>query len=157
MSNSIKKNIVIFISTCFNLGFFCWAPGTLGSLAALPFLPVILFCNGILSVAFLLIVFVLGLWAADRYSTKNDDPKEVVIDEFVGMLFTFYIVQLFVKINLIVTIISFFAFRIFDVIKPWPVSFFDKKVKGGLGIMLDDVMAAIMAGLSVSAVINFIL
>ena len=158
MRNSIKENTIIFLSTCFKLGFISKAPGTVGSLAALPFLPVILLYNNIISIALLLIIFFLGMWAAEKYVIKkDDDPSEVVVDEFVGMLSVFYVVQFFTKITLLVIIISFINFRVFDILKPWPISFIDEKIKGGFGIMLDDVAAGIAAGLFSGAITKLIL
>ncbi len=143
--STIQQNIIIFISTCFKLGFLTKFPGTLGSIVAMIFVPFVVLCDDFVVIIILTGLFFLGLWASDRYSIKNDDPSEVIIDEFVGMLFTCYIVQLFVVFDVFLALLSFVSFRLFDIIKPWPISFFDKRVKGGFGIMLDDVVASVFA------------
>ncbi len=111
-------------------------------------------------------LFFLGVWAADAYSknTSKDDPKEVVIDEVVGQLLSICLIILFLpyiggealmkfeavgisKFNFsILNLISaFILFRVFDIAKPWPINYIDKNYKGGLGVMLDDMLAAIFA------------
>ena len=111
-------------------------------------------------------LFFLGAWAADTYSrnTGKQDPKEVVIDEVVGQLLTICLVVLllpyiggealqkieklgispfnFALLNLL---FAFIFFRIFDISKPWPINYIDKKYKNALGVMFDDVLAAIFA------------
>jgi phosphatidylglycerophosphatase A len=111
-------------------------------------------------------LFFIGLWAADKYSkdTGNEDPKEVVIDEVVGQLLTICLIVWLVpniggeavfkfeniginKFNLVLLnlLSAFVLFRLFDIFKPWPINYIEKRYKGGLGIMLDDVVAAIFA------------
>ena len=117
-----------------------------------------------------LIIFVIGTYSADRYSklTEINDPKEVVIDEVVGQMLTIFLTIPFsfmflsnsVPIDLLVIIsllVSFILFRIFDILKPWPINWIDKKIKGGFGIMLDDVMAAIFAIVVYDAVLIYII
>jgi phosphatidylglycerophosphatase A len=108
-------------------------------------------------------LFILGVYLSFIYLTytKEDDPKEVVIDEVVGQLLTltlsaYSIVML--KHSKLATLISneliylififllpFCLFRFFDIIKPWPIKWFDKNIKGSIGIMLDDIIAALFA------------
>ena len=111
-------------------------------------------------------LFFLGLWASERYSknTGIEDPKEVVIDEVVGQLLAICLVMFFLPyiggeaimkfkshgieelhLALLNLAASFILFRIFDIRKPWPIDYIDKNYKGGLGIMLDDIVAAIFA------------
>jgi len=120
--------------------------------------------NGML--VWIVALFFVGLWAADKYSkdTGNDDPKEVIIDEVVGQLLTICLIVWLVpniggeavlkfeniginKFNLaLLNLLSaFIMFRLFDIFKPWPINYIEKRYKGGLGIMLDDVVAAIFA------------
>jgi phosphatidylglycerophosphatase A len=125
--------------------------------------------ESILMSIFLLLIFVsialfiLGVYLSFIYLTytKEDDPKEVVIDEVVGQLLTltlsaYSIVML--KHSKLATLISneliylififllpFCLFRFFDIIKPWPIKWFDKNIKGSIGIMLDDIIAALFA------------
>jgi phosphatidylglycerophosphatase A len=111
-------------------------------------------------------LFFIGIWAADKYSDdiEQEDPKEVVIDEVVGQLLSICLInwllpyigmeavakieQLginrfnFICLNLFS---SFVLFRLFDIFKPWPIDYLEKHYKGGLGIMIDDIAAAIFA------------
>lgn len=139
-----------FICTWFGSGLSPKAPGTAGSLAALPVAYVIhsLWGQNALLLASL-IAFFIGWAATVTYlkHTQSKDPKEVVIDEVAGQWF---LLSFFFP-TLESYIVGFAMFRFFDVLKPWPVSWVDRKVKGGLGVMLDDMLAAflpfIVAGL----------
>lgn len=122
-------------------------PGTWGSLGALPF--------GILLLAFggplMLILasaglFYPGLRAAGHVieATGDNDPKIVVVDEVIGM----WIALIPAVLNPFSVILAFALFRLFDIWKPWPVSYFDRRIKGAMGVMLDDVAAGVMAALS---------
>ncbi len=89
---------------------------------------------------FVFFLFVLGAFCSDIYSKKIGvkDPSEVVVDEVVGMM----VALLPFNGGVLLTALSFVFFRAFDIIKPFPVDFFDRKFKGGVGIMADDVVAA---------------
>lgn len=130
------------IATWFGAGLSPFAPGTAGSLAALPFAYVIqtTFGNAAL-VAFAATVFLLGCWATKSYlaTTGKQDPGEVVIDEVAGQCLL--LAALFPTWQSYLA--GFFLFRLFDVVKPWPVSYFDQHVKGAFGVMLDDIAAAL--------------
>jgi phosphatidylglycerophosphatase A len=121
-------------------------PGTLGTLAALPFY--LLMTR--LSLEFYFVVLVLSTLAGVHlcdYAAKKlgvHDHGGIVWDEFVG----FWITMVFVPSSQFNLLMGFAFFRIFDIVKPWPIQWFDKKVGGGLGVMLDDVIAGLFAGLS---------
>ena len=156
ISNSISQNIILYISTCFKIGFLPKSPGTFGSLLAIIFLPLVSY-NSILSAFLILFLFMLGIYASGKYATaKNNDPSEVVIDELVGQLLTFQLVSFFTDITLFTISIAFITFRIFDILKPWPICYFDKNLKGGIGIMFDDILAALMASFLVYIIVNAI-
>ena len=136
---------VTLIATWFGTGLIKGAPGTWGSLAALPFAYLIVWWGGLPSLwAATLAAFFAGLWASGRYAKADNrsDPGCVVIDEVVGQWLTLSLIYP----NARYYAIAFVAFRLFDIIKPWPVSWLDHNVKGGLGIMADDVAAGIYAG-----------
>lgn len=126
----------------------CWfwsgltpkAPGTVGSLAALPvaYILNLWFDSSVLMLA-ILFVFVTGWWSSAVYSkaTGRQDPGEVVIDEVAGQ----WIPLIIAGTNPFYFAISFILFRFFDILKPWPISWFDKNVKGAFGIMIDDILA----------------
>ena len=143
------KKISFFISTLFYFGYFPKAPGTIGSFVSLP---VIFFiCNkfGLQGLILTIIIsFVISLFCIKEVLkyTKHD-PSFVVIDEFVGQSVTFLLIADTLKNNtsLVPYIIGFILFRIFDVIKPFPVDYADKKIKNALGVVLDDVFAGFYA------------
>ena len=136
----------ICISTFFFIGFVRKAPGTWGSLAGLLVgVPVLNYTGMLFFIFFVLFVFFLGSWACNYYikSRKDDDhdPGEIVIDEVVGIWLT---IALFPP-SLNICILAFIFFRLFDIWKPWPISWVDKSVSNFFGIMLDDVVASIFS------------
>lgn len=121
-------------------------PGTVGSLAAVPFW--LLFCWLPYSAYWLLVViaFIAGCWLCQKTAKETDteDSGHIVWDEFVGMwICLFFIPQLAWPWVLL----AFVAFRVFDILKPWPIRWCDRNIHGGIGIMLDDVLAGLAAGL----------
>ena len=145
----VKIKIAEILATWFYSGRAPFAPGTFGSLASLPFVYALQYFGGISALcAFILVIFIIGVWASDYYAkaVNIQDPGFIVIDETAGQS----IALIFAGTNLWLYGLGFLLFRLFDISKPWPVSWADSKVKGGLGIMLDDVLAGIMA-----AVVSF--
>jgi phosphatidylglycerophosphatase A len=133
------------LATWFGAGRLPWAPGTWGSLFALPLAWLLLALGGpwLLLIAAAL-VFALGLWAADRYmkAVGLHDPGAVVIDEVAGQWLTLAIAPL----DPLAFLLGFVLFRVADVLKPWPASWLDRRVGGAFGVMIDDVAAAVYAG-----------
>ena len=140
---TFKQKTIIFLATGGLIGFSPVAPGTVGSLAALP-LCLLVSCMdvGYASLAVLsLILFSIWIAHAAEKIESQKDPKQVVIDEICGMtiaLFALPFTPYFI-------IVGFALFRVFDILKPFPISWVDKKIPGGLGIILDDVIAGIFA------------
>ncbi|MGB5092909.1 MAG: phosphatidylglycerophosphatase A [Parvibaculum sp.] len=135
---------VAFLATWFGSGLAARAPGTWGSLAALPFAYGLMLAGGTwLLLLAAIFVFVLGIWAADKYAALlgTSDPSEVVIDEVAAMWLTLIAAPM----TPLGWLIAFGLFRLFDIAKPWPVSLADRTLKGGFGIMADDILAAIYA------------
>jgi phosphatidylglycerophosphatase A len=137
--------LATWLATWFGAGRLPWTPGTWGSLAALPLAWLLLALGGpwLLLIATAL-VFVLGLWAADRYmkAVGLHDPGAVVIDEVAGQWLTLAIAPL----DPLAFLLGFVLFRVADVLKPWPASWLDRRVGGAFGVMIDDVAAAVYAG-----------
>ena len=134
------------IATWFGCGHLPVAPGTWGSAAALPCAAVLVTLGGPgLLFAAALLLFPLGVWASARVAELRgeSDPGAVVVDEVVGQWLTL----LPVAFDLRYYLVGFFFFRLFDVFKPWPANWLDRRVKGGLGIMADDVAAGLYAAL----------
>jgi phosphatidylglycerophosphatase A len=139
------RHPAMLLATWFGAGLLPKAPGTWGSLAALPFAwlisarfgPTGLFVAG-------LAAFLVGCWAADVVAKAGGvrDPQSVVIDEVAAQ----WLVLAAVPANLLAYAAGFLLFRIADIVKPWPASWADRAVHGGFGIMLDDLFAAVYAG-----------
>ena len=135
----------MLVATLGGIGLSPTAPGTLGSLAALPFAWIILRYGGsawLLAAA--AILFVLGGWAASRVSVGyGKDPRIVVVDEAVGQWLTLIVAPL----DPVDYVAGFILFRVFDIWKPFPIGWVDQNIGGGFGTMIDDVLAAIYAAL----------
>ncbi|WP_372881359.1 phosphatidylglycerophosphatase A [Psychromonas sp.] len=122
------------------------APGTFGTLAAVPIYYFMSFLSVPLYIAVLFASIAFGIWVC--HVTSRDmgthDHGAIVWDEFVG----YWITMLMVPFSWQWALIGFVLFRIFDIVKPFPISWLDKKVHGGLGIMLDDIVAGLFAGMA---------
>lgn len=136
------KGTANFIALGAGLGLAPKAPGTFGTVLGIPLL--LLMPQNILAYSLIvLVLFALGVWCCD-VCAKNlgvHDHPGIVWDEVVGYLITMAAVPR----TLWWVLAGFVVFRLFDIIKPWPISWVDRKVHGGLGIMLDDVLAAFFA------------
>lgn len=132
-----------WIAAGFGTGFSPWAPGTLGSLVAI--LPWWLWMHDLPAADYagvVILAFALGVWAA-RWAIREcrvEDPSLVVWDEFVGMWMALAVVPR----EWPWVLAAFVVFRLFDVLKPWPVRWADRSLKGGFGTMMDDAFAGLM-------------
>lgn len=117
------------------------APGTFGTLAAIPFYWVLSLFPLWFYLAVILVATVVGIWICGESAKRLGvhDHGGIVWDEFVG----FWITMIAAPSGLIWVLLGFIIFRIFDIWKPWPIYIVDDKVQGGLGIMLDDVLAGV--------------
>ena len=149
----IKTLNYLFV-TCFGVGTFKFAPGTITSLITTIFLfslfhIINLSSNAILIL--LLVVFIYSFYAVSEYIkyNENKDPKEVVVDEFIGQSIPIYLYEIShgaakdSQEAVLFYLYIFILFRYFDIKKPFPVSFFDKKFKNSFGVILDDVVAGL--------------
>jgi phosphatidylglycerophosphatase A len=146
----VYKFLVKTVSTFFYVGYFPLIPGTAGSVAAV-FLFFLIKNNPLTYLAALLTLLILGFLvsgAAEKIMRKTDPPC-VVIDEVCGML----IGLLFLPYDIRLVIIAFLIFRILDTLKPYPISSFEK-LKGGWGIMSDDIIAGLYTNLILQAVVS---
>jgi phosphatidylglycerophosphatase A len=143
--------LAVFIATAAYCGYFPIAPGTVGSLAGLAvYLLVWWSQSAVVEVTLIAVLCAAGVWAgtiAERYF-GGIDPGPVVIDEVVGMLITLA----FIPMSLSGAIAGFVLFRIFDIIKPYPARRLER-LHGGLGVMADDVMAALYANVALRAML----
>ena len=143
-----------WIASGFGIGLSPRAPGTVGSLVAL--LPWWFFLQHLslpLYLGVLLIALIIGVWAGGWVIGKIgiEDPSVVVWDEFIGQ----WIALLLAPAGWLWMLGGFALFRLFDIWKPWPVSWADQKLHGGLGAMLDDVLAGVYACLVLQAIAYF--
>ncbi|HAK99111.1 MAG: phosphatidylglycerophosphatase A [PS1 clade bacterium] len=129
-------------------GFISPASGTWGSLAALPLASYILFNYSslyLLCLSFAL--FVAGVWACREWliavEGQDNDPSMIVIDEAAGLS----LALAFAEMSLFSVFLGFALFRLFDIAKPWPVSWLEKRFTGAFGIMIDDMAAGLIAGI----------
>ena len=150
----MKSKLILLLSTWFYSGKIKYAPGTMGTLAAIPLYILIKDLSSVWYLLVSLMLFCLGVWTADHTERIIDqkDPGLVVIDEVVGFLITMMGAG-FTYLNLI---LGFILFRIFDIIKPWPISYIDKKFTGGFGIMFDDIVAGLFACLALNYLTKYI-
>ncbi|MDP6690834.1 MAG: phosphatidylglycerophosphatase A [Alphaproteobacteria bacterium] len=138
------------LATWFGSGLLRPAPGTWGSLAALPFAWIITYYGGPIALAAAtVLIFALGCWASDVYERAggDKDPGVVVIDEVAGQ----WLVLIAAPLDPWYYLAAFVLFRICDILKPWPAGWADRKLSGGLGIMMDDILAALYAVAAIAA------
>ncbi len=139
------------LADCFGIGRLPWAPGTWGSLFACFVAAALVWGGGalglpgswVLSVG-TISVFLGGVWASGRYAAavQKDDPGEIVIDEVAGQ----WLALLPVATNFALYPVAFLGFRLFDITKPWPARRAER-LHGGVGVMTDDIVAGVYAGI----------
>ena len=153
-NRAILANPIHLLAFGFGAGLSPKAPGTMGTVVAvfiylvLPNMPPIIYAG------LILLSFVFGIWICGK--TAEDlgvhDHGGIVWDEFVG----YWITMFMAPSGLFWVLLGFGLFRLLDIFKPWPIKWADKELAGGLGIMLDDVLAGIMAALCMQAVVVLI-
>ncbi|MEI6730662.1 MAG: phosphatidylglycerophosphatase A [Pseudomonadota bacterium] len=137
-----KLKLAKFIGTWFYVGLAPKAAGTFGSIAALPFAWAIqAYLGNVALFVASIIAFIGGVVACNIYLpfTSSQDPREMVIDAVAGQWFLLAFMPLTLKSYLV----GLLLFRFFDILKPYPISWADKNIHGGFGVMFDDIMAAI--------------
>ena len=129
------------------------APGTVGTLVAIP-IYLLMVQAGLAIYSLLVLVSIAGgIWICQKASDQlqSHDHPGIVWDEVAGFLLTMWMIP----VSLYTVIAGFVLFRIFDILKPWPIRVADSKVSGGFGIMLDDLIAAIFANLCLQLLLIF--
>ncbi|MEX2131532.1 MAG: phosphatidylglycerophosphatase A [Pseudohongiellaceae bacterium] len=161
MKSSSSQSVPVFWKHPLHLlafGFGCGAspkaPGTVGTALAVAIYLLLPSMHWLVYLLFLAITFGLGIWICEVTSRdlQIQDHPGIVWDEFVG----YWITMFLAPSGWIWVVAGFAMFRLLDIVKPWPVGWADRQVHGGLGIMLDDAIAGIMAALTLQAV-NFLL
>lgn len=157
----------IFV-TVFYIGFSPIAPGTFGSLAGVLLGWLIQNVGGLpLLIGFILIFFIVGWYSSHKYMlTKIDekDPQEIVIDEVTGQLLSYLPISFYLwwfnlenyYSTLLDWSIAFIIFRLFDILKPWPINWVDQ-MDSALGVMLDDLFAGLYSAILICGIILFFL
>jgi phosphatidylglycerophosphatase A len=143
LSSKVWQDPIYFIAFGFGSGLMPIAPGTWGTLAAIPLYLLIAGMPWAIYLTLTVVAFFVGVAVCDKVSVDLGlhDYSGIVWDEVVGYLLTMFLAP----ISVLWMVIGFILFRIFDIWKPQPIRFVDQHVHGGLGIMLDDVMAAVPA------------
>ncbi|MFQ5585916.1 MAG: phosphatidylglycerophosphatase A [Thermodesulfobacteriota bacterium] len=135
------KKLIIFFATGGYAGYFPAAPGTVGTLWGIPLTLVLVRYDYPVRGILLLLLFFIAVWLSSSASKllKSKDPSSIVVDEIVGFLTA----SLFVPTTVVNIVFIFLLFRFFDIVKLFPLGLIDRRIGGGLGIVLDDVMAGI--------------
>ncbi len=142
------KKLVHFFATGFYCGLVPAMPGTVGTVAAIPlFLVVSRFFSLSGYIVFVVGFILFSIWISGKAEAQagRKDPREIVIDEMAGFL----VAMTALPPGVIYIVAGFVLFRLFDIVKPFPIGMIDKKLKGGKGIVLDDVVAGIYANIAV--------
>lgn len=127
------------------------APGTCGTLVAVPVYLLLALLPWPFYAAAVAVLFLIGVWASERMvrALGRQDPQAVVADEMVGFWITMLAAP---AVHWTWIVLGFGLFRLFDIAKPWPIGHLDRVVKGGLGTMLDDALAGVYAALVMAGV-----
>ena len=144
-SKQILTDPVLFLAFGFGAGLAKKAPGTFGTLVAIPVYLVLVQVNLVVYSLCTILVILSGIWICGRAAEKlgEHDFSGIVWDEIAGFLVAMWLVPFSWQ----TVITGFILFRVFDIFKPWPINWIDSKVHNGLGIMLDDLIAGLFAGL----------
>ena len=145
------EKLALCLSLWFGAGLMPKVPGTFGTLAAVPIALVMNDLGVFYQILFLMIFIPMAVWSSglsQRLLGRND-PPEVVIDEVAGLLLTIFLLPT----SWITLSLGFILFRLFDILKPFPIRRLEKGIKGGTGIVLDDILAGIYANLCLRLVI----
>ena len=147
---NIFRDPILFFAFGFGSGLVKKAPGTCGTLVAVPLFVLLAGLDLITYIVLIIALYIFGVWICDKASEKMGvhDHQGIVWDEIVGYLVT----MVGMPLSWPAVIMGFILFRFFDIVKPWPIHIIDRQVSGGQGIMLDDVLAGFFAAACLFAV-----
>ncbi len=157
MKEILKKRVFSRLSYWLAFGFGSGlsprAPGTCGTLAAIPIYLGLSFLSPVAYLFIVLCAFLLGVYVSSIVTNELgvEDFSGVVWDEMVG----YWLTMTLIPLHIVWVCLGFVLFRFFDILKPFPICWVEKRVKGGLGIMLDDVLAAIPAFVILKALVHY--
>lgn len=151
LARDIMSNPVLFLAFGFGSGLAKKMPGTMGTLAAVPVYLAFIETNFWIYSLLTIMVTVTGVWICGDAAKRlgEHDYGGIVWDEVAGFLITLW----WVPFSWHAVFFGFILFRIFDIVKPWPIKWIDQKVDGGLGIMLDDVLAGVLAAVVLAFIV----
>lgn len=146
-----NEKIINLIVTFFGAGRSPKAPGTVGTLAALPLVIFLTQAGPLIYMGIVVLLAIVGMWASEQYEQLKGghDHQEIVIDEVVGILIT----MTWIPLTWQSVLAGFILFRVLDIFKPFPIGTLDKKVPGGMGVMADDMAAGIIANIILQVIL----
>ena len=146
MNATRRNDLIVFFATGYFTGFLPKMPGTWGTFAAIPLVIISHRLTSITQPVVAVVFVTFAAWIAGRAEIlfEGRDARPIVIDEMVGFLITL----LWLPLNFLTLCLGFFLFRMFDIVKPPPISTVEKRLHGGWGIVLDDVLAGVFANVT---------
>lgn len=150
--HALYASVANFFALGFGLGLAPKAPGTVGTLLGVALL-FVMPSNLLVYAGLIVVLFAFGVWCCDQCAKDlgvHDHPG-IVWDEVVGYLLT----MISMPRTLLWVVAGFAVFRFFDIVKPWPIGWVDRRIEGGMGIMLDDILAAIYSILVLQTLLFF--
>ena len=150
--NEVFTNPVYLTACGFGAGLVPKAPGTVGTLVAIPIVVAISWLATSVQWVVLAAMFILGCWVCQVVadSLGDNDPGVIVWDEIFG----FCIAMILIPLSLATIVLGFVIFRTLDILKPWPISWVERKFSGGFGIMIDDVIAGLVCNVCLQVFIR---
>ena len=146
MDTTRKNDIVVFLATGFFTGFLPTMPGTWGTFAGIPLIIITHRLTSLMQAVVTVVLVIIAAYIAGRAEIlfEDHDARPIVIDEMVGFLITL----LWLPLNFLTLCLGFVLFRLFDIVKPPPITILEKRLRGGWGIVLDDVLAGVFANVT---------
>ena len=149
---SAPNKLISLLATVGGLGKAPFAPGTFGTLGGIPMVFALSYVHSVLALLGAFAIVITAIFIAEAYQSNKEghDHQEIVIDEVAGFVVTMAMIPLTPQTWLA----GFVLFRILDATKPWPISRLDQKIKGGVGVVIDDVAAGLIANLILQILIT---
>lgn len=146
------KAFALRLATFFGAGLAPKGPGTWGTVATIPFAALLIWAGPFWHMGITILMLPVAIWASEIYERHSGrkDASEIVIDEVVGFLIT----MVWLPLTWQSFVAGFVLFRALDIFKPWPISVLNDRVKGGLGVVIDDVAAGLFANIILQFVLS---